>query len=208
MPRMAETEARRVRLHFFFFSHTFSFQLLDKPWSQVSCPSPPPYLPSIFIAHRVQQSHCSSISHRLLLTHALALSASQLVQKKKSQRIYTSMHSAGLELTKMTYTRLEDNLIRHRGDRLSYADALAKTASESIEAIVRRRRILFADFVARMGEERLPQRVMFGELVGGKGYSGGQEKDWMARLKICRYLESNSKGGERLLRRPADGFDE
>ena len=29
-----------------------------------------------------------------------------------------SMHSAGLELTKLTYTRLEDNLIRHRGDRL------------------------------------------------------------------------------------------
>ena len=30
------------------------------------------------------------------------------------------MHSAGLELTKLTYTRLEDNLIRHRGDRLYY----------------------------------------------------------------------------------------
>ena len=27
------------------------------------------------------------------------------------------MPSAGLELTKLTYTRLEDNLIRHRGDR-------------------------------------------------------------------------------------------
>ena len=27
------------------------------------------------------------------------------------------MYSAGLELTKLTYTRLEDNLIRHRGDR-------------------------------------------------------------------------------------------
>ena len=27
------------------------------------------------------------------------------------------MHSAGLELTKLTYIRLEDNLIRHRGDR-------------------------------------------------------------------------------------------
>ena len=34
-----------------------------------------------------------------------------------------------------------------------------------------------------MGEERLPQRVMFGELVGGKSYSGGQEKDWLAHLK-------------------------
>ena len=28
------------------------------------------------------------------------------------------MHSAGLELTKLTYTRLTNNLIRHRGDRL------------------------------------------------------------------------------------------
>ena len=70
-----------------------------------------------FIAHRVQRSHCSSIVHRVLLTHALALSASQFVHKKKSRRIYTIMHSAGLELTKLTYTRLEDNLIRHRGDR-------------------------------------------------------------------------------------------
>ena len=73
---------------------------------------------------------------------------------------------------------------RERDDHtLSYADALAKTDSESIDAIVRKRRILFAGFVARMGEERLPQRVMFGEFVGGKGYSGGQEKDWMDNLK-------------------------
>ena len=83
-------------------------------------PSPPGFLPSIFIAHRVQQSHCSSIVHRVLLTHALALSASQFVHKRKSQRMYTSMHSAGLELTKLTYPRLHDNLIRHRGDRLYY----------------------------------------------------------------------------------------
>ena len=59
----------------------------------------------------------------------------------------------------------------------SYADSLAKTASESIEATVRKRRILLAGFVARMGEERLPQRVVFEELVGGKGHSGGQEKE-------------------------------
>ena len=78
------------------------------------------FLPSTFIAHRVQQSHCSSIFHRVLITHALKLSASQFVHKKKSQRIFTSMHSAGLELTKLTYTRLEDNLTRHRGDRHYY----------------------------------------------------------------------------------------
>ena len=65
-------------------------------------PSSPRFSPSIFIAHRVQQSHCSSIFRRVLPTHALAHSASQFVPKKKSQQIYTSMHSAGLELTKLT----------------------------------------------------------------------------------------------------------
>ena len=83
-------------------------------------PSPSPFLPSFLIAHRVQQSHCLSIFHRVLLTHALALSASQFVNKKKSPRIYTSMHSGGFELTKLTYTRFEDNLIHHRGDRPMY----------------------------------------------------------------------------------------
>ena len=67
---------------------------------------------------------------------------------------------------------------RNRDDYTpSYADALAKTASQSIEAIVRKRRILHVGFVARMSEERLRQRVMFGELVGGKGYAEEQEED-------------------------------
>ena len=98
------------------FFHTFTFQLRDKPWSQVLSLLPPRFLPSIFIAHRVQQSHCSSILNRVLLTDALALSASQF---EKSPRSYTSMHSGGLEFAKLTCTRLQDNLIRHRGDRYS-----------------------------------------------------------------------------------------
>ena len=106
----------------FFFLAYFHFPASGQPVVTGGViPSPPRFLPSIFVAHRAHQSHCSSIVHRMLLTHALALSASQFVHKKKSQRIYTSMHSAGLELTKLTYyTRLEDNLIRHRGDRFSY----------------------------------------------------------------------------------------
>ena len=50
---------------------------------------------------------------------------------------------------------------------LSYANALLRTDSESVETTVRRRRILFAGFVARMGDECLPRRVMFGEMIGG-----------------------------------------
>ena len=111
--------SRTALFCYFFFSH-FYFPAFGQAVVKGVVPSPRRFLPSIFIAHRVQQSHCSSIFHRGLLTHALALSASQFVHKKKSQRIYTGMHSAELELTKLTYTRLEDNLIRHRGDRLTH----------------------------------------------------------------------------------------
>ena len=107
----------RVPFFFVFFLHTRTFPASRQAVVTGVAPSPPRFFPSIFIAHRVQQSHCSSIFHRVLLTHALALSASQYVHKKKSPRIYTSMHSGVLELAKLTYTRLEDNLIRHRGDR-------------------------------------------------------------------------------------------
>ena len=48
-----------------------------------------------------------------------------------------------------------------------------KTGSESIEATLRRGRILFAGFVAHMEDTRLPKCVMFGEMMGGAGW--GQE---------------------------------
>ena len=87
---------------FYFFAH-FYFPASGQAVVTGVVHPPPRFLPSIFIAQRVQQSHCSSIFHRVLLTHALALSASQFVHKKESQRIYTNMHSAGLEPTKLTF---------------------------------------------------------------------------------------------------------
>ena len=62
---------------------------------------------------------------------------------------------------------------------ISYLDTLMKMGRESTEATLRRRRILFAEFVARMEDTRLPKCVMFGELVGGAGCVGGQEKELM-----------------------------
>ena len=62
---------------------------------------------------------------------------------------------------------------------ISYLDTLIKTGSESIEAILRRGRISFAGFVARMEDTRLLKCVMFGKLVGGEGCVGSQEKEWM-----------------------------
>ena len=67
---------------------------------------------------------------------------------------------------------------RKRKDHiLSNANALLRTDSESVETTARRRTILFAGFVGRMGEGRLPRRVTFGEMLGGEGHYGGQEWD-------------------------------
>ena len=49
---------------------------------------------------------------------------------------------------------------------------IIKTGRDSIEAIMRRRRIRFAGFVVRMENTRLPTCVMFGELVEGAGCMG------------------------------------
>ena len=51
---------------------------------------------------------------------------------------------------------------------ISYLDTLIKTGSESIEATLRRRRILFAGFV--------PKCVMFGEMVGGRAVWATRKK--------------------------------
>ena len=53
-----------------------------------------------------------------------------------------------------------------------------KTGNDSIEAIILMRPILFAEFVARMENTRLPKCIMFGELVGGAGCVRGQGKEW------------------------------
>ena len=47
------------------------------------------------------------------------------------------------------------------------------------------------------------------ELVGGKGYSGGQDKDWMAHLKEdMSVFETKFERWRKAAQKPADGFDE
>ena len=48
-----------------------------------------------------------------------------------------------------------------------------------MEVTLRRRRILFAGFVARRENTGQPNCAMYGEMVGGAGCVGGHEKEWM-----------------------------
>ena len=67
--------------------------------------------------------------------------------------------------------------LNHEDDILSYSNALVRTDFTIVEMTVRRPRMLLASFAVRMGEERLPRWVRFGEVLGSEGYSGRQEWD-------------------------------
>ena len=67
----------------------------------------------------------------------------------------------------------------HADHPISYPDTVIKTGSESIVTTLRRRRIFFAGFAARMDDTRLPKCMMFVELVRGAGCVRGQGKEWM-----------------------------
>ena len=54
--------------------------------------------------------------------------------------------------------------------------------SESIEVIILSSRILFAGFVSRIADTKLPKCVMFGELMGSTGCVEVQEKEWKGCL--------------------------
>ena len=53
---------------------------------------------------------------------------------------------------------------------------------------------MFAGFVARMGDTRLPKCVMFGESVGSAGCVGGQEKVWMGCFQDDRSASTPTSG--------------
>ena len=70
---------------------------------------------------------------------------------------------------------------------LSYTDAPAKSSCDVV-ATVPRRKVLWSGFVARMGNERLPERVVFGnwrrKRVTWEGNS--RRTKWVVSSAICR----------------------
>ena len=69
--------------------------------------------------------------------------------------------------------------------KMSYAKALKKTGSQSVEATIRQRRLLFAGALARQDDKRLPKRLLFAErLEGGQDSGPGQPaQHWQKSLR-------------------------
>ena len=80
---------------------------------------------------------------------------------------------------------------------ISYLDTLLKTGSESIEATLRRRRILLAGFMVPMEGTRLPKCVVFGEMVGSTDSVWGARKKsgWGVSWTISELSASTPTSG-------------
>ena len=83
---------------------------------------------------------------------------------------------------------------------------LIKTGSESIEATLRRRRILFAGFVARMEDTRLPKCVMSAELVEARAAWRARKKSgWGVSWTISEISASTPTSGRLQPRKRGNG---
>ena len=72
--------------------------------------------------------------------------------------------------------------------------------------MVRRRRVLFAGFVTQTTVERLVKCVISGEMVGGKGYSRGQEVG-TGLVTLSKASRSVASSWARQHIKPAGGSD-
>ena len=100
-----------------------TFQLLDRPWSQVSS-----LLPPGSCLHFLSRIGFSNPTARRFFIECCYNSRSRAFRQSicAQEKFPTNLHEyalGGFELTKPTYTRLEDTLIRHRGDRHIYKTA-------------------------------------------------------------------------------------
>ena len=68
-------------------------------------------------------------------------------------------------------------------DRVPDTEVLQQTNMPSIFTLLRKAQLRWAGHVVRMSEERLPKKIFFGELAGGKRSQGGQKKRYKDTLK-------------------------
>ena len=68
--------------------------------------------------------------------------------------------------------------------KTSYVKALKKSGSQSVEATIRQRRLLFAGALARLGDKRLLKRLFAERLEGGEDPGPGQPaQHWQKSLR-------------------------
>ena len=70
-------------------------------------------------------------------------------------------------------------------DRIPHTEILCKTNCSSVEATVTQHQLRWLGHVIRMPEERLPRKVLYGQLHLGQRLAGGPKKRYKDQLKTA-----------------------
>ncbi|KAJ3602332.1 hypothetical protein NHX12_030091 [Muraenolepis orangiensis] len=70
-------------------------------------------------------------------------------------------------------------------DRVPHSEVLSKTNCRSIEATITQHQLRWLGHVVRMPSNRLPRRVLYGQLHHGRRSAGGQKKRYKDQLKTA-----------------------
>ncbi|KAJ4942914.1 hypothetical protein JOQ06_005426, partial [Pogonophryne albipinna] len=70
-------------------------------------------------------------------------------------------------------------------DRVPHSEVLSKTNCRSIEATITQHQLRWLGHVVRMASNRLPRRVLYGQLHHGRRSAGGQKKRYKDQLKTA-----------------------
>ena len=68
-------------------------------------------------------------------------------------------------------------------DHIPDTEILERAETESIFAILKRAQLRWAGHVFRMDDDRIPKKLLYGELTVGKRFHGGQKKRYKDLLK-------------------------
>ena len=166
---------------------------------------------SIEVDRRKRNAGCSFRKHTLELYDRPSAPLELKIRMLRIEVLETMLYdcvtwnprACHYDTLRRAYTRFLTSFIgwqkhNHADHPIFYLDKLIKTGSESIEASLRRRWILFMGFVAFMEGTRLPKCMMFGETVGSAGCLCGGEG------KIMDGVLSGRPQSFRHQRRPVD----
>ena len=90
-------------------------------------------------------------------------------------------------------------------DKIPDTEVLMKAKMQSVHTLLKLAQLRWTGHVTRMPDERLPKKVLFGELQDGKRSQGGQKKRYKALKPRLRISIFQLSPGNRLLRIEQNG---
>ena len=79
-------------------------------------------------------------------------------------------------------TNLLRTLLDRKGDEIINKDLYKITCTSPLEMMVRKHRLRWAGHVRRMNDDRLPKKMLFGNVVGGNKRSGSKTVEKPVKL--------------------------